>query len=586
MKKKRGIQVLILLVAVFSLAGLTILQQKGKIQKPTFSLPRIQTSGKIEKSQKERQEKRSMELRQMTGEVMQTVNYAKTEEPQDAYRTYYEVSIASFADGNGDGKGDLNGLIHKLDYLNDGNGETTEDLGVTGLFLPSVMQAEPNAIWNIIDYNTLDASYGTQKDWEKLISESHKRGMRVMMGFNFFYTSKKHPWFQEACVYLENHGDIPIRQEECIYLNYYHFTKKPKGEFYHRVGKSQWFYQAYPNTNEPALNWEKEEIRESLKESISFWLDTGVDAFFVPNLSQAGVEQEKGLRWFADFVHAQQPECFLVADAGETGEKEAALYECGVDSVCSGVYAGSRGTIASVLNGRYGSNAGNYAYRILQRKENRLNGKSHGIDTLYYTNGEKGRSTSFYNKDKEAKTKLAGAMQLMLGGTSFLYYGEEIGMDGTGSWQHRHAPMRWSKDWNASEMCKPLFQNEKEDSSFASVEEQIEDNTSILNFYRQAILLRNRYPEIARGEVSYLEQASNEAVCILQKEYNSSRILLAFNLSDVSQSIETKQIQTYGYDPARLVTGGVLLTGESCVKLGEKLTLPPYSMVLLYSEGW
>ena len=156
-------------------------------------------------------------------------------------------------------------------------------------------------------------------------------------------------------------------------------------------------------------------------------------------------------------------------------------------------------------------------------------------------------------------------------------------MEATGK---SYAPMQWSEDEDAQEMCKPLFENEKKETGFGSVEDQMEDNTSILTFYRQAILLRNRYPEIARGEVSYLEQASNKSVCILQKEYNSSRILLAFNLSNVPQSVEAKKIQTYGYDPARLVTGGVLLTGESCAKLGDKLTLPPYSMVLLRAEGW
>lgn len=583
MRKKRGIQVLLLLGTILLLAGLTILQQKGKIQKPTFSILEMRGYEQIEENQKERQEKRSKELRQMTGEVMQTVNYAKTEEAQDAYGTYYEIEIAGFADGNADGKGDLEGLIHKLDYLNDGDGETTQDLGVNGLFLPSVLQADSETIWNITDYNEVDASYGTKKEWEELVRACHKRGMRVVMGYNPFYTSRQHPWFREACVYLENHENLAGLREKCKYLNYYHFTKKPKNEFYHRVGKSKWFYQVYPNTDEPALNWDKEDVRESLEESILLWLNRGVDAFFLPDLSQAGEEQERGLRWFTGRVHTLQPKGQVIAEIQKNEKKEARIYECGVDSVCSDVYAGNHGTIAAVLNGRYGSDAGNYAYRILQRKENRWNRKTSGIEALTYTNARQGRSASFYQKDKEAKTKLAGAMQLMLGGISFLYYGEEIGMEATGK---SYAPMQWSEDEDAQEMCKPLFENEKKETGFGSVEDQMEDNTSILTFYRQAILLRNRYPEIARGEISYLEQASNKSVCILQKEYNSSRILLAFNLSNVPQSVEAKKIQTYGYDPARLVTGGVLLTGESCAKLGDKLTLPPYSMVLLRAEGW
>ena len=121
-----------------------------------------------------------------------------TEMPWWNDRVFYEVFVRSFSDSNGDGIGDLNGLIEKLDYLNDGDPATTDDLGVTGIWLMPIMQSPSYHGYDTTDYYTVNQDYGTNEDFKRLIDEAHKRGIKVIVDLVLNHTSNEHPWFVES----------------------------------------------------------------------------------------------------------------------------------------------------------------------------------------------------------------------------------------------------------------------------------------------------------------------------------------------------------------------------------------------------
>ena len=155
----------------------------------------------------------------------------------DKYRTTYEIFVYSFADSNGDGIGDLQGVTDKLDYINDGDDATDTDLGCNQIWLMPIMPSPTYHKYDVTDYMNIDPEYGTLEDFDNLVKACHDRGINVIIDLVLNHSSSEHPWFKEAKEYLKNHSDletlyaenggaIPEIEAECPYVYYYNFTKE------------------------------------------------------------------------------------------------------------------------------------------------------------------------------------------------------------------------------------------------------------------------------------------------------------------------------------------------------------------------
>ena len=120
---------------------------------------------------------------------------------------FYEIFVRSFNDSDGDGIGDINGLIEKLDYLNDGDPTTSDDLGVTGIWLMPIMESPSYHGYDVVDYYQVNPDYGSNEDFQRLIEEAHKRGIRVIVDLVLNHTSRKHPWFENADTAVSDQHD-------------------------------------------------------------------------------------------------------------------------------------------------------------------------------------------------------------------------------------------------------------------------------------------------------------------------------------------------------------------------------------------
>ena len=290
----------------------------------------------------------------------------------------------------------------------------------------------------------------------------------------------------------------------------------------------------------------------------------------------------KVLSWFNDMVKAKKEDAYIVAEVWTEVDVYAKYYASGIDSVFNFAFANSDGLIANVVKGMGGYNAASYGKSVASLEERFGQYNENYIDAPFYTNHDLGRSAGYFSGDNaEAQLKMSAALNLFMNGSAFVYYGEELGMKGSGKDENKRAPMYWSQDAEAEGMCDGPKDMEAFEMKYPSLEEQKADSNSIYNFYKQAVLLRNRYPEIARGTVTYLEELSDKNVCVLMKEYEGSKILLVFNISGEEAVVDlTGAID--GVDAAKLQLGGMLVTGEEAVELGNTgLVLPSYSVAIL-----
>lgn len=514
---------------------------------------------------------------------------------EDNYRTYYEVFVYSFCDSDGDGIGDIPGLISKLDYINDGDDATDTDLGCNGIWLMPVNPSPTYHKYDVADYYGIDEQYGTLEDFKELLAECDKRGIKVIMDLVLNHSSSQNPWFQEAYSYLQQLDGKEPSVEECPYLDYYHFSKEQAGGYY-AVEGTDWYYEAQFWSEMPDFNLDSEALREEFAEITDYWLSMGVGGFRLDAVKEyyTGAAQSNidFLAWLNDTVKTQKEDSYLVGEAWLDMAEYAPYYGSGIDSMFDFAFADKDGIISKVLNGapasKYGQAAAGLEDTFGAYNENY-------IDAPFYTNHDMGRSAGYYaGEDSACQTKMAGAMNLLMSGSAFVYYGEELGMKGAGKDENKRAPMYWSKNPEAEGMCDGPADMDDIKMKFDSLEEQAEDTASVYQYYKKVIKVRNQNPEIARGSVTCLEEGAadgyqvaqpegKESVCVLKKSYEGSEILLVFVTAGTEVSVDLSRItlngKAIGTDTE---VRAMIESGEETISYEDGVAqMPGYSVLVL-----
>ncbi len=501
----------------------------------------------------------------------------------DNYRTYYEVFVYSFYDSDGDGIGDLQGLLSQLDYINDGDDTTDTDLGCNGLWLMPVNPSPTYHKYDVTDYYAIDPEYGTLEDFQELLDACAERGIKVIMDLVLNHTSSQHPWFQEACAYLQGLGDGEPDATECPYVEYYNFSKE-YGSARYQVEGTDWYYEAQFWSEMPDLNLDCEAVREEIANITDYWLSMGVGGFrldatqdYYTGGTQLNVDF---LAWLTDTVKSQKEDAYLVGECWTNLSEYARYYASGIDSMFDFAFADKDGIISKALNN---DNLTTYGSTVASLDETIGAYNPDYIDAPFYTNHDMGRSAGYYAGDtSEARTKMAGALNLFMNGSAFLYYGEEIGMKGSGADENKRAPMYWSTDDSAEGMCDGPADMDDFAMKFGSLEEQQDDPSSIYNYYKKVIRVRNENPEIARGTVEYLEEYSTDTFCVLRKTYEDSQVLLLFHVGTETEDFDVSGLTVNGTEVSPESVRSTLETGEEFIDMeGTVISMPGYSVAVL-----
>lgn len=493
--------------------------------------------------------------------------------PDDNYRVWYEIFVYSFCDSNGDGIGDLQGVISKLDYL--------QELGVGGIWLMPVHPSSTYHKYNVEDYLVIDPAYGTMADFEELLTQCESRGIRVIMDLVINHTSSEHAWFREAVSYLKSlpEGQTPD-PEACPYLDYYHFRlSEEAGSGYCAVTGTPYAYEALFNYDMPDLNLDNMAVREEFRSIMQFWLDKGVDGFrldaakeYYSGSTSRNVEM---LSWIQQTATEIKPDCYLVAEVWDSFSAIAEYYTSGITSIFNYPFGDSDGKISKVLRGAgQESVVTTYAPALVKADAAYRNSNPDYIDAPFLSNHDVGRIAGFVSQDM-AKTKLAGAMNLFMSGSVFVYYGEEIGMIGSGNDPSKRAPMYWNAARNDGTTNPPPDCTLPEEYPFGSLEEQKTDDESVYSYYRQAFAIRNAMPVISHGIVSVETALNTGCVSAQRKTWNEEACIILFNISPDGATVN---LQDYdGWELAASLSAD----GEEIIKTGTTLTLPAYGTAIL-----
>ncbi len=495
--------------------------------------------------------------------------------PDDNYRTWYEIFVYSFCDSDGDGIGDFAGATSKLDYL--------KELGITGIWLMPIHPSTSYHKYNVSDYYAVDPAYGTMADFEVFLAECEKRDIHVIIDLVLNHTGSEHVWFKEAVAYLQTLGageepDLAV----CPYVDYYNFVRSdaPPTGFSIVEGTEDWYYESRFNYDMPDCNMASEALRREFEEVMSFWLDKGVAGFRLDAAKEfysGSVEKNvEVLHWIQTAATAMKSDCYLVAEVWDSFNAIAEYYQSGITSIFNYPFGNSNGKIVAVLRGA-GNESVVTTYATALEKADKAYRGNHGeyIDAPFLSNHDVGRIANFVGRD-EAKTKLAGAMNLFMGGSAFLYYGEEIGMVyGEANDPSYRAPMYWNEARNEGTTDLPPGCTLPEEYLFGSLAEQKADDTSVYNYYRQAIAIRNALPVISHGIPTAETELNKGCISACRKSWGEEACIILMNIAPDAAAVDLSAYADW------TLAASLSADGNAIALAGNELTLPAYAVAVL-----
>ncbi len=443
--------------------------------------------------------------------------------------TCYEVFVRSFFDSDGDGTGDINGLIARLDYINDGDPASTKDLGADCIWLMPVTASPSYHGYDVSDYYRVESAYGTNDDFKRLVREAHRRGIRVLVDMVLNHSSDRHPFFQAA-----------LRDTLSLYRRWYRFSPTPLGKG--PWGQDAWrrspvrdeYYWGVFSPEMPDLEYHTPAVREEAKRIATFWLrEMGVDGFrldAVPYLVEEGScligcpGTHAFLREYAEHVRSVDPEAYTVGEVWGDIATQLPYYPDQLTSYFTFEIADS--LLAAVRRGSVGGLLAGYLrlqdtlppYRWSPFLSNH-----DGTRTMTALGGDQGRA------------RLAATLLLTLPGMPFVYYGEEIGMTGDKPDPRLRTPMRWGPGPGVGFTTGTPWEEPSADGPTVSVSAQKGDPNSLLNLYRRLIHLRRRNAALAEGRLVPVA-ASSPSVAAYLRTAGTRSVLVVANLGDVQVS--------------------------------------------------
>jgi len=407
---------------------------------------------------------------------------------------FYEIFVRSFADSTtgplaNDGIGDLQGIIEKLDYL--------QQLGVRGVWLTPIMESPSYHGYDVSDYYTVNKLYGTNADFKRLMAEAHKRGIRVIIDLVLNHTSNQHPWFQDAS------------KPGGKYRDWYIWADKNGGyvgpwgqQVWHQLG-DQWYFGMFW-AGMPDLNYRNPQVTEEMHKVARFWRqEMGADGFrldAVRYLLEDGTKQAstpETLDWLRRFQQVYK----------EAGAETMAVGEIWTSTAEVGQYVPTAVDLAfefdlaqGILNSISRLTADAFATALTQS----LATFPPGQFATFLTNHDQDRAMSQLAGQPD-RARLAALILMTAPGAPFIYYGEEIGMTGVKPDEKLRTPMQWTPGANAGFSAGTPWQPVNTGYETVNVQTETADPASLLNWYRKLIALRNAHPALRIGSFEPLE---------------------------------------------------------------------------------
>lgn len=500
---------------------------------------------------------------------------------------FYEIFVRSFYDSNADGVGDLQGIIQKLDYLNDGNPNTDSDLGVTALWLMPIFPSPSYHGYDVTDYRKINEQYGTMNDFKALINAAHVRGIKIVIDFVGNHTSDQHPWFM-ASASSESKRDWYLWNSNKPSYN------GPWGQEVWHERNSSYYYGIFWG-GMPDLNYTNHEVTNEIKNTLRFWKEeVGVDGFRIDAVKhwiENGDQQENTvatLAWWRDlyvFQKSLDPGLMMVGEAWTSTQNIAPYSDKRLD------YCFEFDLSYALIDG------------INTQTNSELKSKMSEIISTYepnqygtfLTNHDQDRSFYRFGMD-ERKAKLAARILLSLPGIPYIYYGEEVGMLGKKPDEDIRRPMQWSSSANAAfsstEPWHPLNNNY---ANYNVANQQLESE-SIWSQYQIWIKQRTLNTALRSGTYDFIESNNSRMFSYLRADSESNTAfavihnLSSQNTDDITIRINNSSLNEGKYNLINILNNqnvgsvNVSSSGAFNTTLSE-VKLAAFGSFLLKLEG-
>ena len=545
----------------------------------------------------------------------------------------YQIYPKSFKDSNGDGIGDIRGIIQKLDYL--------KELGVNVLWISPMLESpQDDNGYDISDYRRIYKEYGTMEDYEELLLEAHKRDIRILMDLVVNHTSDEHNWFIES-----------RKSKANPYRDYYIWKDPVNGKEPNNWGgafggsaweydpQTQMYYMHLFSKKQPDLNWENEKVRQEVYDMMKFWCDKGIDGFRMDVISMISKDQsfpdgEMNNSLYGDFgpycVHGPRIHEFLQ----EMNREVLSKYDIMTVGETSGVtieeaqkYAGeARNELNMVFQFEHVENgSGDYGKwttekydfkefkRIMIKWQEELQGKA--WNSLFLGNHDQPRSVSRFGNDnpayRETSAKMLATCLHMMQGTPYVYQGEELGMTNVyfdkledyrdiesinffteltesglmtpeymmkclmlRSRDNARTPMQWDDSAQAGFTDGAPWIKVNPNYKEINAAQQLEDPNSIFYYYQKLIRLRKEKDIIVYGGFEPLYRDDEQIFAYIRRQ-DQEKLLTVCNFSDKNAEMEI---------PEEFKGAECLITNLDRTVFEGKIVLKPYEAFVLYKK--
>lgn len=451
-------------------------------------------------------------------------------------RVCYEIFVRSFADSNGDGLGDINGITAKLDYL--------KGLGVDALWLTPVSKSPSYHKYDVVDYKSIDPEYGTIDDYKRLITEAHKRGILIFKDFVINHSSSEHAWFLASKSSKTN-----------PYRSYYNWLS-PKvidslGIATREVSGGSWeltpWHFAKPGDDEkyyglftgmmPDLNFDNPTLRQEIYQIGKWWLtEIGVDGFRLDAAKHIYPDWEapKSHAFWQEFrreMESVKPSVYLVGEVWTTADKVAPYFKGLPANFDIDVHLAIQRIVKS------GKDEG-LVKKISTTYQEYAKANPTFIDATILDNHDGTRIGTIVGGDLN-KMKAAANLLFTLPGEPYIYYGEELGMLGDKPDENIREPFLWTKQ--SADKGRPTWMKARfsTDETVKPLSVQQADPTSIYNHYKKLIAFRKSQPALSQVVPANVQETDlqQDGVITFVRPHTSGNLLVIQNLTDQSKSI-------------------------------------------------
>ena len=486
----------------------------------------------------------------------------------DNARVFYEIFVGSFSDSDGDGVGDLRGIINRIDYLNDGDPNSGKSLGVEGIWLTPIFKSPSYHKYDVTDYYEIDPKFGTMEDLQELIKLCHERNVKLILDLVINHTGSQNKWFSDFII-AHRQG---LTDTDAYNFYSWHGPNDQglAGHRYAQISGTKDYYECNFDNAMPELNYDSPAVRQAVLDVAKFYLDMGIDGFRFDAAKYVyfgdNSESAEFWIWYLDELRKLKPDIYTVAEVWDSDGVTDVYFPA--TNCFNFAVAQAEGQIASAAKA---GDAGAYA-KYVESYINRVRGlNKDAMFVPFIANHDTDRAAGFLSV-ASGQMKMAANILLLGPGSPFLYYGEEIGMRGSRGGSNTDANRRLAMVWNDGDTVKDPSGSTYSSQVEQGVAEQLADKDSLYNYYKKLIMIRHANPEIARGEFKAYSVPGSKVGGFFST-WNGSTVLVLHNSSSSSASVDlsglgvTELRAVIGLEDAALDGTSLQLGGQTSVVL-------------------